>query len=126
MIRLRARIHIGDATSRYKPAVVLIGRAKKCGAISRLPQEPRAGEGGARRRAARLASTPMRSRQTIGNLAACTHTFTCNWPGQSSTSDFATKRHATTTGRRVSSAIAVHDGFPRRCRAGARSLTGHE
>ena len=56
----------------------------------------------------------MRSRQATGILAACTHTFTCNWPGRSSTSVFATQRHATVTGTRADSAIAVRDGFPTR------------
>ena len=39
-------------------------------AIARLLQEPRAGDSGARRRAGRLASTPMRLRQATGILAA--------------------------------------------------------
>ena len=56
----------------------------------------------------------MRSRQATGILAACTHTFTCNWPGRSSTSVFASLRRATVTGRHVDSAIAVRDGFPTR------------
>ncbi len=37
-----------------------------------------------------------------GSLPPCTHTFTCNWPGRSSPSVFATQTHSTVSGRRVS------------------------